>query len=271
MQPHGVLPMRFFLVASFFSLSALLLGGCASLQPPAQSHGQPQPSARAAGINDAAAKIRSAFQRDLAMCGGIIKRIGTDRDFVDAFLSAGDREAKSLAGLIRKSPYAQTPEYVYLLSNPDTIDVGVSYHGHPWAVAWVENEAIYCAPTLERMQDIEALGESAEAWQVREFFLDKALQYSESSGGDTSDANKIKQGEFQTLVQQASQRYTGEQRPQFIAWTRKAIDIIERQRSEETVDAPAGSALAGIYERMKRNAPPDERVTFLRGFLQDKH
>ncbi|WP_334187289.1 hypothetical protein [Noviherbaspirillum sp.] len=255
--------MRFLLVAC--SLSTLLLGGCAQLQPPPQQ----QPPTRAATINDAAARIRHAFQRDLAMCGDIIKRIGADRGFIDAFLSAGNREAESLAGLIQKSPHAQTPEYTYLLRNPDTIDVGVSYHGHPWAVAWVENEAIYCAPTLERMQDIEALGESADGWQVREFFLDKALQHSESSGGDTSDANKIKQGEFQTLVQQASQRYTGEQRPLFLAWTRKAIDTIERQRREETVDAPAGSALSAIYEQLKRNAPPDERVTFLRGFLED--
>lgn len=204
--------------------------------------------------------ILAAFEHDIATCHAMANLLKADRAFVNAFLAADKRRDKSLDTFLRKSPYSATPEFRYVLQNRQYFDIDVSYHGATNAVSWVKNDAIYCAPTLQRLRDIEAHGESRQAWTIREFFLDKALANLSQPGDPTTDG-KADFSELESLVAEASQKYTGTQRPAFLAWIRKAAATIEAGRNgnlERTSGGPASSP---------QQTTIDERLRFLRGFL----
>src|SRR5258705_344868 len=77
--------------------------------------------------------------------------------------------------LLRDSPTSASPDFQYVLDNAAYFDIELSMHGNAWAVAWVQDAGISCAPTLARLREIEAPGESEPAWTVRKYFLDRAL------------------------------------------------------------------------------------------------
>jgi len=205
------------------------------------------------------AAVLAAFRNDLSICTAIVKTMKADAGFLKAFIPLETRQAKSREALLRESPFAKTPEYQHVIDHPQYFFVGVSHHGDPFAEAWVEDEAVFCGPTLQRLKYIEALGESAEAWSVREYFLDKLLESlshpsDEGSGGI----------EFETLepfVREAADIYDGPMRPRFLAWAQKAAVTVDAGRSAIV----AGAAGLGAEEQHRML---DERIAVLRGFEQ---
>lgn len=186
-----------------------------------------------------------------------------DRPFINAFLSAHNRRAKPLESLLRQSHHAGAPEVGYLLRNQQYIELDVSYHGAPQAVAWVEGQAIYCAPTRARLHEIEALGESEEAWTIRQFFLDNALQHLSRPEDGMSDG-KVRFEEFRLLVEDASKRYTSAQRPKFLDWVRRAIASMD---AAPTSGGSGGGERSAALPAIERSPTIDARIAFLRSFL----
>lgn len=205
--------------------------------------------------------MRDAFLQEIGTCKRLIDLLQTDRMFVEAFLSAHRRRDYSVDALLRRSSVANAPEVQYFLRNRRYLELGVSFHGAPQAVAWMDGEGIYCAPTRARLQEIEALGESEEAWTVRQFFLDQALRHL-SQPGDAIPTGKVPVGEFRRLVLEASNRYPGPQRDRFLGWVGKALAHIE---TSQTSGSGGGGGASGGGEKNTRG----QLVTFLRSFLQD--
>jgi hypothetical protein len=241
-----ILPRLRFVTLILLGLSALLLTAC----QPAEPEAPPAPQARTA------AEVLARFDTDLKACADLVRVLETDRAFVTSFQSAKVRDAQPVSALLRKSAVAQTPAVAYYLGHEQYMELDVDFHGNPWAVAWVRNEPIFCAPTFERLSEIEAMGESGEAWRIRLYFLDKALEHL-SPPWDEGAGSLVEFDSFKAFALEASQRYTGAQKAAFHAWLDKAIQALAASRKEVTEGA------AGLTSQQQHQML-DERLSFLR-------
>lgn len=244
--------MRSFLL----TISVFILTACDRPGPPQQTSLPVAPPAQAKTEAPSPALILTAFQKDISVCESLVKILKADRTFIDSFSPEENRRSKTLADFLRQSPYVSTPEFQYVLLNPRYFEIDISFHGAPWAVAWVQDEGIFCSPTLERLNEIEALQESEQGWDVRRFFLDKALQNLEQPG-DEESGGEVTYEYFKSMVLETSTRYSGMQRPKFLAWVKSAIDVVDRSRGK-IEDGSAG------LSALDQNRILDERVMFLR-------
>jgi len=233
-----------------FLLCAMLVAGCAT------AHAQHASPSRPGGAVSAPATLLKAFQKDIAMCADIASQMADDPELVQALIPEASRTCRPVSSFMQESPHANSMPYQYLMRNAESFEIDVSMHGYPYAVAWVPGEAIYCAPTFARLKAIETLGESAQAWQVRRFFLDRMLQGLEHPS-DEMEGGQVGFDELKSSMLEAKRRYSSAQRPAFVAWARNAIKVVEASR-EKIVDGAAGLSA----ERQSRMI--DDRVTFLR-------
>lgn len=205
-------------------------------------------------------EILLAFQKDIAICKSAMKLIGMDRAFMKEFLSTQNRKPITLVNFLRQSSVANKEEIQFILANPKFFEIEINFHPYEFAVAWVDGEAIFCAPTNQRLQDIEALGESQEAWEVRENFLDRWLAHLKSPS-DEADYSPNQFSQFKQFVIQASRLYSSSQRQRFYAWVNNAIEHVELQRS--TLEEGAGGQTLA-----EQNKIVDGEVFFLKSLLE---
>jgi hypothetical protein len=209
-----------------------------------------------------AAEILAAFHKDISVCTSVVKVFETDRSFIDEFLSAEKRNSRPLGDFLRQASFASAVEVQYILSNLKYFFIDVDMEGNAMAVAWVDNEGIFCTPSFLRLQEIEALGESSEAWEIRVNFLDRELKNlipTDSVLGDSEEQFKY----FKANVEEAFRMYSSTQRHKFIAWVKKAIAHIELQRNNLSTDA--GLSLEELNKRI------DEKIGSLRSLAGEPH
>ncbi len=206
------------------------------------------------------AAVLARFEADVNACTALVRVLESDRAFVESFQSAQVRSAQPVAALLRKSAVARAPEVAYFLTHKKYMELGVDFHGDPWAVAWVSKEPIFCAPSFERLSEVEAMGESQEAWRIRLFFLDKALEHL-SPPWDEGAGSMVEFDHFKTFVLEASKLYTGPQKAAWLAWGEKAIKTLETSRKDVTEGA------AGLTSQQQHQML-DERIAFLRQLAQ---
>ena len=239
-----------FITLALLGLSALLFTAC----QPAEPEAPPAPQAKTA------TEVLARFDADLKACADLVRALETDRAFVESFQSWKVRSTQPVAALLRKSAVTRTSEVAYFLGHEQYMELGVDFHGHPWAVAWVRNEPIFCAPTYQRLSEIEAMGESAEAWRIRLYFLDKALEHL-SPPWDEGAGNLVEFSSFEAFVQEAAKLYTGPQKATFQTWLNKAIQTLAASRKDVAEGA------AGLTSQQQHQML-DERLAFLRQFVQ---
>jgi hypothetical protein len=235
---------------ALLGLSALWLAAC----QPAEPDVLPEEPAQTA------AEVLARFEADVKACTALIRVLESDRAFIDSFQSAQVRSSQPVYALLRKSTSARSPEVAYFLSHAKYMELDVDFHGVPWAVAWVSNAGIFCAPSLERLSEAEAMGESGEAWHIRLFFLDKALEHL-SPPWDEGAGGMVEFDQFKAFVLEASKLYTGPQKAAFQAWGEKASKALETSRKDVTEGA------AGLTSQQQHQML-DERIAFLRQLAQ---
>ncbi|SNS16050.1 hypothetical protein SAMN06265795_101299 [Noviherbaspirillum humi] len=246
------MPTRFVIVCLL-----LTLAGCANQQPPpAMPAAAPAPAPAPRAEDEQAQAILAAFREDIAACQAFTAAAKGDPGFIDAFLAEDRRRAQPTAAFLAQSPKASDPAYRYVLSHQHYLDIGVDYHGMPWAASWVEGQAIYCAPTFRRLDEIEALGETGAGWEVRRFFLDKALAGLGRPTDPIADG-RLDDRTFESLVQDAARRYRGPLQPAFRSWLQQAVARLEQQR-QDSPGADRRSARAS-------QSAVGRRIAFLRG------
>lgn len=207
-----------------------------------------------------AVEMLAAFHRDIEVCKSVAKQLKDDRSFVDIDYSTPQPEPLDV--LSRQPKYADSEYFKHILGNRKYFVVGIANMevGNPWAEAWVDNdEHIFCQLTPQRMDEIELLGESQEAWEIREYFLDKTL-YGLSHITSLMGDNEVEFEVLKTLTQEASHRYLHELRPKFIAWAKKAIGVIEKERSTIKAD--------DVFSIEEQNKILDGRLSFFRSVVE---
>jgi hypothetical protein len=235
---------------ALLALSTLWLAAC----QPAEPDVLPEEPAKTA------AEVLARFEADVKACTALIRVLESDRAFVDSFQSAQIRSSQPVDALLRKSAVARSPEVAYFLNHGKYMELGVDFHGDPWAVAWVSKEAIFCAPTFARLSEVEAMGESQEAWRIRLFFLDRALE-NLSPPWDEGAGGMVEFDQFKAFVTEASKLYAGPQKAAWLAWGEKAIKTLEASRKDVTEGA------AGLTSQQQHQML-NERLAFLRQLAQ---
>jgi len=213
-----------------------------------------------AAAQTSATAILGAFTKDLSVCASITKAMKDDRALVESFRGEAGQDPHRFQTLLRDSPNSASPDFQYVLDNAAYFDIELSMHGNPWAVAWVQDAGIYCAPTLARLREIEAPGESEPAWTVRKYFLDRALQNLDHPS-DEMLSGSIDFEQFRSLVTETDRLYPRAQRPKYLEWLREAIKAIESGR-DRIQDGAAGRSAD------EQNNMLDDRVRFLRSVLE---
>lgn len=230
---------------------ALVLAGCGDRDSASGSKSANLPTP---------AEVLQAFRNDLAVCDALVNTMKADTGFLQAFKSADIRRTRSRESLLRESPFAGTPPYEHLIANPQYFFLGVGHPENPFAAAWVPGEPVFCGPSLARLKTVEALGESEEAWTVRQYFLDKLLASlshpSRENAGGSIDFEYL-----EPFIREAANRYKGPIRPRFLAWLQQAIAAVQAGRAQ-IEDGAAGLSAETQHGML------DERIAILRAYAQ---
>lgn len=246
---------------ALLGLYALLLTACQPAEPGMEASTRAESEVKPETKAETPAAVLAGFEADVKACTSLVNALELDPEFMDAFGMAQRRNPKPVEVVLGESAVADLPEVKYFLSHRKYMALGMTlFKCDPWAVAWMDNEVIYCAPTLERLREIEELGESAEAWRIRLFFLNKALELLRMPWDESEDP-RIEFDRFKTYVLEASRRYTGAQQAALRAWLNKAIQTLEVTRKD--IAEGAASQMSQQQHQMM-----DERIAFLRQLAQ---
>lgn len=225
-----------------------------------QTNNQQPATAPMARPTKSAAELLAAFKTEISTCVSAVQTFEKDRAFLDEFMDASRRESKRLEDFLRQASFAKSGDVQYIINNPKYFVVDVTFHPTAFAVAWVKGEPVYCGVSVQRLQEIEALGESPEAWEIRSYFLDKWLKDLRPPS-DEADFYPEQYEEFNKFVAPASKLYSTTLRPQFVAWGKTAIAHLDSQRGE-LQEGAGGQTLA------EQNKILDEEVASLTALLQ---
>lgn len=199
------------------------------------------------------------FKRDIDTCKSAVVTFGKDTVFLEEFGNANKRAAKPMVEFLKQASFAKSADIQRMIAAPQYFEVDVTYHPTEFAISWVKDEAIYCGIGLQRLGEIEALGESPQAWEVRQYFLDRWLKDLRSPS-DEMDFYPEQYNRFNEFIEPAAKLYSTNQRESWLAWVRKAIDHYNAQRSE-LIDGAGGESLA------EQNKTLDREVSYLEAFL----
>lgn len=232
-----------------------LMGGCADDQPatrrtaaasptpppevgnfPPESKGDAaeadQTTSQVAGpVGENPAVVFEAFQNDVAACVRLIDLMRSDAVFANAIDQAIDSgRGDGVGDVLRNARIGGTKELRHLAANLDSIRLGHSAHGEPFAAAVLPARGVYCSPSRERLSAIERLGPSAQAWRVREYFLTGTLRAVRMPW----DAHNISALSFESLlsdVESAARLYRGMERTALEGWIAGAISHLLREQT----------------------------------------
>ncbi len=232
-------------------IAACSEGGQTNNQQSAPAEARPTKSAE---------ELHAAFKTELTVCVSAMQTFERDRAFLEAFTDAPRRESQPLEDFLRQASFAKSGDIQYILSNLKYFVIDVSFHPTGFAVAWVRNEPVYCALSMKRLEEIEALGESPEAWEVREYFLDRWLKDLRPPSDEADFFPEQYEG-FNRFVTAASKLYSVNFQPYLHAWGKTAIEHLEAQR----VGLREG---AGGQTLAEQNGILDNEVAFLKTLLQ---
>lgn len=175
--------------------------------------------------------VFEAFQNDVAACVRLIDLMRSDTLFANAIDQAIDSaRGDGIGGVLRNARTGGTKELRHLAANLDSIRVGHSAHGEPFAAAVLPARGVYCSPSRERLSAIERLGPSAQAWRVREYFLTGTLRAVRMPW----DAHGINALSFESLlsdVESAARLYRGMERAALEGWIAGAISHLLREQT----------------------------------------
>lgn len=224
-------------------------------------------SGKALTQNMTAAAILAAFNKDISVCHSLVKLHKPDQQ-------QNNQQTATAAGILNEPPYVGSAEADYINKNQQYFDIDESYEGYPWTISRFEGqEQIYCALTKKRLEEIEALGESEEAWQIRKFFLNIELETLENVSGLGPGGNVVDWNWWSSELEKVSGFYATTQRSEFVEWAQKAVPSIEEERKviQNDVDQmyPKGSK-ENKLEAVKLNKMVDERVAFIKSLLATK-
>ena len=236
---------------------ALVVAGCGDETRTTTQ--QPAPAATTKQ-SKSAAEVLALFKAEMGICTSAMQTFEKDRTFLSEYMDVNKRQSKPLADFLRNASFANSEDIQYILKSQNYFIVDVSFHPSAFAVAWVKNEPVYCGVSMLRLREIEALGESAEAWEIRAYFLDRWLKDLQSPSNE-SEFSTAQYESFNKFVATASKLYSTALRPQFLAWGRAAIAYFEAQR----IDLIEG---AGGHTVAEQNKILDNEVADMKELLQ---
>lgn len=214
-----------------------------------------------------ATAILEAFNKDISVCRSLIKLHTPDQQ-------KDNQQPATPAGILNEPPYVGSPEVEYISRNQQYFYIEEAFEGYPWTISrFAGQEQIFCAITRKRLEEIEALGESEEAWKIREFFLNIELKTLEHVSDLGPGGNMVGWDWWSSELAKVSGFYATTQRSKFIDWIQKAIPIIEGERKVSQDDADqiyAKGSKENKLEAAKLNNMVDDRVEFMKGLLATK-
>lgn len=190
------------------------------------------PNNQVAGpLGENPAVVFESFQNDVAACTRLIDLMRSDPAFANAVDQAidGDR-GNTLASVLRNARAGSTKEIRHLIDHLDSIRVGHSAGGEPFAAAVLPARGVYCAPSRDRLAAIERLGATPQAWRVREYFLTGALRAVRMPWDPQASGTQS----FESLlaeVESAARLYRGSERAALEGWLAGAISHLLREQA----------------------------------------
>lgn len=214
-----------------------------------------------------ALEILAAFKNDIAICNSVVKLRKKDN-------LNDDQHHLTPEKILSEPPYVGTMEADYIRHNSKYFEIGEAYEGYPWAISqFVGQEQIFCALSRQRLEEIEALGESEEAWQIRAFFLNVELKTLEPVSELGPGGNMVGWEWWKTELVKTSHFYGTVLHPKFIEWSKNAIKQIEetRQGIQSDVDQYMVDPAENRLEVIKLNKAIDDRIKFINSLIVVKN
>jgi hypothetical protein len=207
-----------------------------------------------------AQEILAAFNKEKAICHSVANLRRTE-------LHQGSQQFTTPSEILNEQPFKDSMEANYITTHAKYFEIDESYERYPWTVARFKGqEQIYCALTKKRLEEIEALGESEEAWKLREFFLNMELNTLENVSGLGSGGNQVSWDLWSSELEKVSRFYATTQRSNFVTLAQKAIPILERERKNIQNDVDQLYAKGSDeyqVETIKLNKMVDDRVAHM--------
>lgn len=194
-------------------------------------NGSPRNNQVAGPLGENPAVVFEAFQNDVAACTRLIDLMRADPTFADAVDRAIDNErGTTLSGVLRSARAGSSKEIRHLIDHLDSIRVGHSASGEPFAAAVLPARNLYCTPSRDRLAAIERLGPTAHAWRVREYFLTGSLR-AVRMPGDAQSGGTLPFESLLSDVESAARLYRGTERAALEGWLAGAISHLLREQA----------------------------------------
>lgn len=251
---------------------AFLLTACSERadQPaqtaPSQNPPKVEPEAGGSKATQTAQQILDSFRSDLKACQGLIGYQSAPPAKTQVNLKEPER-------ILDTSPYAGTPEAVYIKANSDYVYVSLSFHPDPFTVSRFKEAApFYCGVTARRLDDVEKLEASDEGWEIWAYFLNLAIDHLEPLMDIGPGGDSILWGWAEQKFEGAEELYAQTQREKLLAIAQRAVSKIEASRAEgyETLaqlNKAETQTNAALTPKSEIDDEFKERHEFIRGLI----
>ena len=115
------------------------------------------------------------YKYESALCGKlntILADKGIDKILKKDFYSPHGGTEQLIRYLCLDEQLREYPEVRYLLSHPAYFEIDIDFHYSPLEAVYLAETDMYCAQTMKRLHELESLGRSDSAWNIREKWLD---------------------------------------------------------------------------------------------------
>jgi hypothetical protein len=152
----------------FILLACFVLSSCSDDQQPCKKTG---PFTTLAERTDAFYEL---YVYEKEICPAFARAISEDADLLSRLVNPDVRRTEGINSLLAKSSVADNDSVKYVINNSRYFTVDVDYHGGAGYV-YAKTAPVFCVQTDRRLKELEAIGASYKAWEVREYFLNQML------------------------------------------------------------------------------------------------
>jgi len=129
------------------------------------------------GLKTSEEKISCLYERynyESALCGKLntlLSDKGIDKILKKDFYSPHGGTEQLIRYLCLDEQLREYAEVLYLLSHPAYFEIDIDFHYSPLEAVYLAETDMYCAQTMKRLHELESLGRSDIAWNIREKWL----------------------------------------------------------------------------------------------------
>jgi hypothetical protein len=181
------------------------------------------------------------YNYESALCGKLNKLLsdkGIDKILKNDFYSPHGGTKQLIRYLCLDEQLREYSEVRYLLSHPAYFEIDIDFHYSPLEVVYLAETDMYCVQTMKRLYELESLGRSDIAWDIREKWLNHYFAQMDMPWDEMASLSPER---FFTEFEKVKQLYNSEKDKKYLRqWVDNAEIILFEKAEKGNIEGYAG-------------------------------